>query len=323
MDDPPVRYEVGSYDYEIDGNGGRRWLYLLLGGIIGLCAAAACILGAYFLLRPILARPTAPAPPAVPTLPGAAQTATADAASTSSPAATLSFAPSTSEPQTTPAPPAGSDRVEAFAVSTPPAVDGDFGEWPGVQGISSAYRVFAAGSWDGSSDLQATWRLAWDSQNLYVAVTIVDDLHVQTQQGTQIFRGDSVEMQIDTEPGAGATRVNPATYQIILSPGDFGGLPPSVVRFRGTGSGEIVQAAGHAIDVAARRRSDGYTLEAAIPWDDLNATASGSATFGLALNANDNDTPGSAQQEVMLSNVPTRTLTDPSTWGTLVLSQQE
>ena len=35
--------------------------------------------------------------------------------------------------------------------------------------------------------------------------------------------------------------------------------------------------------------------------------------------ANDNDTPGTAVQEVMKSHVATRTLTDPTGWGTLTL----
>lgn len=322
MSRPPDRYDAGpSYPpyYEADGGGGRRWLYLLLGGIIGLCATAACLFGAYFLLEPILARPTVPAPPAVPTLPGAGETATAEAVGTSAPAATATLPPS--EAQASPTLPPASSSVQAVSVPFSPAVDGDLGEWPDAEAISSAYRVHAAEDWDLSSDLQATWRLAWDEENLYVAVTVVDDVHVQTQQGTQIFRGDSVEMQIDTEPAAGASRVNPATYQLILSPGDFEGLPPSAVRFRGTGGGDLVQETGHAINLAARERSNGYTLEAAIPWRDLNTTASAGASFGLALSANDNDTPGSARQEVMLSNVPTRTLTDPSTWGTLILSQ--
>jgi hypothetical protein len=40
---------------------------------------------------------------------------------------------------------------------------------------------------------------------------------------------------------------------------------------------------------------------------------------GVALNANDNDTPGTAVQEVMMSHVATRTLRDPTGWGTLTL----
>ena len=37
------------------------------------------------------------------------------------------------------------------------------------------------------------------------------------------------------------------------------------------------------------------------------------------LNANDNDTSGTAVQEIMKSHVPSRTLTDPSSWGSLTL----
>jgi hypothetical protein len=41
--------------------------------------------------------------------------------------------------------------------------------------------------------------------------------------------------------------------------------------------------------------------------------------MGVALNANDDDVPGTAVQEVMMSHVSTRTLRNPTGWGTLTL----
>jgi len=40
--------------------------------------------------------------------------------------------------------------------------------------------------------------------------------------------------------------------------------------------------------------------------------------MGFAINLSDNDASGQAVQQTMLSNDPFRTLTDPTTWGTLV-----
>jgi hypothetical protein len=62
----------------------------------------------------------------------------------------------------------------------------------------------------------------------------------------------------------------------------------------------------------------GYNVEEAIPWSDLNLAPVEGLILGLALNANDNDTPGTAVQEVMKSHIASRTLTDPSGWGTLI-----
>jgi hypothetical protein len=52
---------------------------------------------------------------------------------------------------------------------------------------------------------------------------------------------------------------------------------------------------------------------------DLAAMTQSGPVLGLALNANDNDTPGTAVQEVMVFNVPGWLFADPSSWGTLKL----
>lgn len=264
--------------------------------------------------------PTLPPPPAIPTLPGSNETATAAVLATGDPA--------TPDPDATAAPaatvtlPSDAGGMNAVLRSDPPDIDGDLDDWPGDPTVSSSHLVYAYEGWDGSEDLGASWRLAWDQDRFYVAVEVTDDVHVQTQTGAFIYQGDSVELQVDINPESGATLVNPATSQIILSPGDFAGIAPSAARFRGTDEGELPQAPGHSIDVAARQTAGGYILEAAIPWSDLNVTPTAGMRLGLALNANDNDSPGVARQEVMLSNEPGRTLRNPSTWGTLILQSQ-
>ena len=294
----------------------RRWLLLALGSVVGACLVVACAAGGYFLLQPILAQPTLPPPPVIPTVPGAAQTATAAAASAEDGAAPPG---ATQAPAATVTLPASSGDVVAAYVASPPAIDGSLDDWPASPTVRSAYRVYAFSGWDGSSDLDATWQLAWDEGRLYVAVQVLDDVHVQTQEGALIYQGDSVELQVDSDPEARATRVNPATSQVILSPGNFAGTPPSAARFRGTEEGDLPLAPRHSIEVAARQTADGYVLEAAIPWSDVNLTPAEGMHLGLALNANDNDTPGVARQEVMISSEPGRTLTNPTTWGTLIL----
>lgn len=191
--------------------------------------------------------------------------------------------------------------------------------WDSLPVYHSGHRVYAHPSWDGSEDLQAYWRLGWDDDYLYVFVVVLDDIHVQTQTGNQIYRGDSLEMQIDTNRAAGLNYPTPAIFQIALSPGNFADIPPSAFRFQGNNQRQIRDAPSHSIIVNASQAGNGYILDAAIPWRDLNVTPYAGLVLGAALNANDNDTPGTAVQEVMMSNVPGRVLSNPFTWGTLTL----
>lgn len=239
------------------------------------------------------------------------------------PTETPDIAPTSTLPATAVATniPLGNGAVEASFTTAPPTIDGNLNDWPGTIAASSNNRVYSVAGWNGTEDCTAVWQLAWDNGNLYVAVTVSDDTHVQTASGNQIFRGDSVDMQFDTardtDFGAG---LSPDDFQITLSPGDFAGSGPTAFRYQGTANGAILDApGGNIVTVAAQQTASGYTLEAAIPWSDLNLEPSEGLTIGLALNANDNDTAGTAVQEVMMSHMPNRTLTDPTTWGTLAL----
>lgn len=295
-----------------DPDGTSRWLVGIAIGFASVCLIASCAAAGYGLWN-LLAPPETVDVPAIPTPPGGLETATA---TTSAPAAaaTVTLAPVTATPATS-----ASAEAVAIRLPEPPNVNGELDEWEGAPTTTSAFRVFRAAGWDGTEDLTAVWRLAWDEEYLYVAVDVEDDVHVQTQTGNQIFRGDSVEIQLDTDPAANAASVNPDTFQIIFSPGDFAGLPPSAFRFQGTDGGRLVDAPDHSVTVAAQRTAGGYQLEASIPWRDVDVAPEPGMELGLALNANDNDTPGTGVQEVMMSNAPGRTLTDPRTWGTLRL----
>lgn len=296
----------------------NNWLLWAGGGLMVLCLGVVCVLGAYMAAGRILSpAPTSP-PLVIPTLLGGDLTQTAQAVQSSTPGLTPT-PPLLIGPTVTLSSNVSSSQVEAGQLPAAPTIDGNLGEWATIPTVSSAFRVYNSTGWDGSQDLTALWRLAWDTTNLYLAAEVTDNVHVQIESGNQIFRGDSLEIQIDTNRPAGASQVNPATFQFILSPGNFADLPPSAFRFQGNSQGQIPDAPGHHLLLAAQQTSTGYILEVAIPWNDINVSPVSGRVYGLALNANDNDTPGTAIQEVMMSNVSTRTLRDPRTWGTLTL----
>lgn len=216
------------------------------------------------------------------------------------------------------------EDVRALLLADQPAIDGVLNEWADLPTYESAYRVYNDESWDGSDDVRAAWRLGWDRDNLYVAIQVADDVHVQTQSGNSIFRGDGVSLQLDTQLETDyGPRLSPDDFQINLSPGNFAGNPPAAFRFQADNSGNLVDMVGHGIQVAALPSANGYTLEAAIPWSNVGISPAPGLQLGIALNVNDNDAPGTAVQEVMKSHVATRRFSDPTSWGTIVLVESE
>lgn len=319
----------------IQPDGRPRWPLILAGGAALLVLLCICLIGSYFIYQEFLVASPAPTLPAIPTTADSGEIG-GEAPPAVSPesqngngrpptpplAATVTAQPSQTAASEAPtgAPQDGS-AVDAVRLAAAPVLDGSLAEWTSAPAWSSTFLVFQAPSWNGSDDLQATWRLAWDDNYLYVGVEVIDDIHVQTQSGNQIYRGDSVDMQVDTNrEGDYGPQLSPDDFQFTLSPGDFAALPPSAFRSQGSTGGQIVDApGGHHVTMAAQRTAVGYNVEAAIPWSDLHMAPAAGLILGLALNANDNDTPGTAVQEVMKSHVSTRTLTDPTGWGTLIL----
>lgn len=199
-------------------------------------------------------------------------------------------------------------------------IDGSLDDWDAVESAASSNAVvYTADEWDGSDDLEANWFLAWDDQALYVAVFVIDDIHAQYSTGADTFRGDSLEIQFDTDrAGDFGSGISADEFQLELSPGNFNDIGPEAWRFAGQDNGAYVDAPGHQIVVAAEQSDFGYLIEARIPWTNINVTPLPGLVIGANLNVNDNDTSGPLQ-EMMKSNVSTRTYRNPTTWGTLTL----
>ncbi len=262
----------------------------------------------------IFGRPTIPSPASLPStdveIPATAESGAMDEQPSLAPTVTLPGDGSMSSVE----------EVAVRLMASAPSIDGNLSEWEDIPGVDSTHLVFTAESWDGTDDIRAFWRLGWDQINLYAAVLVEDDIHVQTEQGSTIFKGDGVSLQLDTQRVADyAPRLSPDDFQINISPGDFAGNPPMAHRFRGDSNGNLADFLGHGIQVAALPTPGGYSIEAAIPWRDIEVSPAVDFVMGIALNVNDNDTPGTAVQEMMKSSVPGRKFSDPTSWGTLTL----
>jgi hypothetical protein len=75
------------------------------------------------------------------------------------------------------------------------------------------------------------------------------------------------------------------------------------------------------VKIAAVEGPGLYRVEAAIPWSVFGVTPAEGLQIGFALSASDNDDTGENVQQSMSSSVPNRMLTNPTTWGELILKK--
>lgn len=210
--------------------------------------------------------------------------------------------------------------MRALRLEEPPAIDGELSDWP-TERSSLAHPVFGAGNRSGGEDLSASYGVGWDPTSLYLAIEINDDVFVQEGTGRSLFQGDSAELLFDVELAAdfSSAELNSDDFQIGFSPGDFAGGSPEAYRwFPRSVEGRLTTVA-----LSAQSLPDGYQLEGSVPWAVVGVTPNAGDCFGYALSVSDNDQASALSQQSMVSTVPTRNLTDPTTWGTLILADGE
>jgi hypothetical protein len=208
--------------------------------------------------------------------------------------------------------------VTAVYLSAAPVIDGVLNEWS-----STAYRaektVPGAGSnWTGPSDLSATYYIGWDANALYIGVSRTDDVIVQISTGYNMYKGDDVEIHLDIDlPGDfSSVTMSADDFQMGLSAGNFGTLTEEVYLW----FPRSLQRSLSTVEMKARRTSAGYDMEAKIPWSVFGINPVEGDRFGFALSLSDNDLPGVAAWQSMVSSVSTRRVVNPTTWGTLILA---
>jgi hypothetical protein len=213
---------------------------------------------------------------------------------------------------------ANGEPVFAYHTARPPVLDGMLDT--GIEWTRPAYQadtvVFQPASWTGPADASSRFYLTWDRDNLYLGAEVWDDAHVQESSGATLYNGDDVELQLDTELAGDFSRSSLSS--------DDGQLGFAVVN-PATGAVEAqiwrppAREGPLSLSYGARMTDGGYVLELAIPWLALNLAPRVETPFGFCLSLADTDTPGSKDQESMVSSCPRRKWGDPTTWGTLIL----
>jgi hypothetical protein len=236
------------------------------------------------------------------------------------PSATLGVIPShtpsaTATPAVTPARSAGA--FKAVHLSSPPTIDGNWDDWTSTQ-FPANYVVYGLENWEGKEDLSSSFRIGWDNNNLYIAVKVVDDKYVQNANGANIYKGDGIEILIDTDLYSDfkSTELSSDDYQLGISPGNPqpGDTMLAYLWYPSSTAGERIS-----VEINAIGGSGLYRVEAAIPWSVFNFTPSANKHLGFLLSVSDNDKSSENVQQSMVSEIQNRKLTDPTSWAELVL----
>jgi hypothetical protein len=220
--------------------------------------------------------------------------------------------------------------LAAFYFSNPPEIDTNSDDWK-VDPYPIEAVVFGKSDYKGVGDLSARVRVGWDFNNLYLFVRVFDDVYVQNASGANLFKGDSLEILLDTNVSDDfyLAALTSDDFQLGISPGIPG--PDDNVSSDSSAPGQDSEAylwyptslAGSksGVVIASRDRVDGYVVEAAISWSVFNVQPKPGRHFGFAFSVSDNDNPDKNLQQTMISSSPIRILADPTTWGDLVIIQ--
>ena len=218
-----------------------------------------------------------------------------------------------------------SKRTGASAVakyfSTAPTIDGDWSEWDHTQYPANAI-VYGSSNWKNDADLRPSFQVGWDNKYLYIGVKVYDDVYAATGSGANIYKGDDVEVQIDTNVTGDyfTASVNNDDFQLgVMAGKETAGSSPEAYLWLPNGK------AGSRTDIKIGAKRDNIEMitryEFAIPWSVLGVTPASGMHLGFALSVSDNDSTGTAQQQTMMSSIATRALLDPTTWGDLTLTK--
>ena len=241
------------------------------------------------------------------------------------PSATATLSLPTSAPTSTPAATRSSagpgmrtgPSVAGIYFDNPPDIDGKLGEW-GLDTYAIDRVVYGADRHSGINDLSGAMMVGWDETNLYLGVRVRDNDYVQEATGRNLFRGDSLEVLLDTDVSVDyyVRGLSNDDYQLGISPGSPspGEDPEAYLWFPAS-----IEGSRSGVDIGVEALDDGYRVEVAIPWSLFGVEPDEGDHFGFAVSISDNDREGEEVQQSMVSNVSTRMLTDPTTWGDLTL----
>ena len=159
--------------------------------------------------------------------------------------------------------------MDLSAAPGPMRIDGDLADWEGIEthAITSGH-IWSGSLPGGDDDCSATFRVAYDRANLYVAVDVRDDAVVCNIAPDDVkghWRSDAVEICVDP---SGRSDNTLTVFKAGIFPGTTAGREPRAARDADARQG-VIEKTAPGMRVASRFTGHGYVIETAVPWSDM------------------------------------------------------
>jgi len=193
-----------------------------------------------------------------------------------------------------------------------PSLDGKFTGW------EQAARLSILNPKVNGDDCSASGYLAWDEAFLYVGVNVRDNEMFNKQPLSTLYRHDSVELLVSTEPRESGGGFGPNDHQFFLTPTSAEGKPVvAEVTSREAGTLADVKDAVY----FAGKTPHGWAVELALPWKALPGfKPAPGAKLAVEIRVNDADT-SHERFKLDPGDVGPLNVTDPSSWSFLILEE--
>ena len=142
---------------------------------------------------------------------------------------------------------------------------------------------------------------------------------MQNSTGAYIYKGDDIELQLDTSLATdfSIASMNNDDYQLGISAGrgSLTGPKEAYLWYPRVIQGSVTDQ----LLIAVQPGNGFHTVEVRIPWSLFDIVPFTGQRLGFALALSDNDNPSLNDWQSMVANTPGRKTTDPTTWGELHL----
>ncbi|WP_419886247.1 alpha/beta hydrolase fold domain-containing protein [Paenibacillus sp. B-A-8] len=172
-------------------------------------------------------------------------------------------------------------------LSKPVEINGNLSDWSDQARFN--VKDIKINGWRGEQDISATGSLAWDTDNLYLGVEVIDDKHEQSASGDAIWSGDSIQIGIGIANTDGTV---PSEYhELGVARGNAGNLLKwRWLTPRGFNINDAIE-----LKYAIERSGSTTSYELAIPWHELSydiTQVKQGMKLKFSLLVNDNDGEG-------------------------------
>ncbi|MDP6379961.1 MAG: sugar-binding protein, partial [Phycisphaerae bacterium] len=199
-----------------------------------------------------------------------------------------------------PEPFARATKVEIARLEAPLKLDGRLDEWKGVPSalLAGPFQLaFGEKKWKGREDLAAELRLAWNNDNLLIAIKVYDSALANPHLGTSaVWQGDCVEIFVDgrDRKTRDANKYGKGVYQVFAAP-----------ALKQGGKADVhAGAMPKRMQAASSLFGGGYVLEIAIPFANFpGVEAKADQTLSLDIAIDDNDGRERKQQLIWAGTV--------------------